>query len=659
MIVLSGGKYKKSDIKMIKKRCGSTYYCLFVIFAFAILLPQACVNKNQEPQSENRSYRRVIDSAGLLLQSSERAADALSMYESAIAIPNAKPTKTDYYNAACAACLANNHDTAFYYLNKAIAKGWRNIEELQSDKDLNELANDKRWASIISNLEKELEEDSPGIWWGIYTGILFMLLFYNLILFFFLRESQFFYYVLFLFMYISLEMTRTQVVSIYLPQFLLWLKTVHPENGRVFSTCLVGITYLAFAGSLLKLRTNSVLFFKINRSLIIIFALLAITSYYVSFPGISIVFVIAELFFAFPIVMAMKLLKSGYQPARFFVLGSMFFLTGIIGSLTIMMHWLPAGPFTVFYPDNIGSILLFVMLSVSLGDKVNILKKEQIEAQEKALLVLEEKVQERTVEVVKQKHLVEEKQKEILDSIAYAKRLQEAILPSKDFIAENLRDNFILYQPKDIVAGDFYWAEKKDGLFYIAAADSTGHGVPGAMVSVVCSTALNRAVKEFELITTGQILDKARELVIETFEKSQNEVKDGMDISLLCLELQNRTVTWSGANNPLWFVQNGELKEIKADKQPIGKTENPKPFTTHSIDCKQGAIFYLFTDGLPDQFGGPNGKKFKHKQFEDLLVGISRLPMNEQERIIGQKFNGWKGTLEQVDDVCIIGLTVN
>lgn len=266
-------------------------------------------------------------------------------------------------------------------------------------------------------------------------------------------------------------------------------------------------------------------------------------------------------------------------------------------------------------------------------------------------------------EVEKSKHIIEvqkkevdERQKEIIESITYAKRLQEAILPPQAFIDKHIPNNFILYKPKDLVAGDFYWAESVNDLFFIAAADSTGHGVPGAMVSVVCSNALNRTIKEFNLTETGKILDKTRELVLETFEKSLSEVKDGMDISLLCIDKKNKLVFWSGANNPLWYIQENELKEIKADKQPIGKTEYPKPFTTHHIEYKENTIFYLFTDGFADQFGGPNGKKFKYKQLSELLLKYAALSQQEQATIINKSFLDWKGNLEQVDDVCLIGI---
>lgn len=282
--------------------------------------------------------------------------------------------------------------------------------------------------------------------------------------------------------------------------------------------------------------------------------------------------------------------------------------------------------------------LIFVFFSLYNSRKTNKLIEKQKELSES------------------QKHVIEEKQNEIIESITYAKRIQEAILPPEQFINKFIPSNFIFYKPKDIVAGDFYWAEKVGDLFFIAAADSTGHGVPGAMVSVVCSNALNRAVKEFNLKETGKILDKTRELVLETFEKSSNEVKDGMDISLLCIEEKKGNVFWSGANNPLWYIQENELKEIKADKQSIGKTDNPKAFTTHQINHKQSATFYLFTDGFADQFGGEKGKKFKYKQFAELLFTNSYFPLKQQSENITKAFEDWKGDLEQVDDVCVIGI---
>ena len=182
------------------------------------------------------------------------------------------------------------------------------------------------------------------------------------------------------------------------------------------------------------------------------------------------------------------------------------------------------------------------------------------------------------------------------------------------------------------------------------------------MVSVVCSNALNRTVKEFKITEPGKILDKARELVIETFEKSEGSIQDGMDISLAAISRQSSVnsaeVKWSGAFNTLWYIQNSEIKELPADKQPIGKTDNPKPFTTNSLSLNKGDILYLFTDGYADQFGGPKGKKFKYKQFQELLLANSNKSMEEQKQLLENAIEEWMGGLEQVDDILVIGIRV-
>jgi serine phosphatase RsbU (regulator of sigma subunit) len=313
------------------------------------------------------------------------------------------------------------------------------------------------------------------------------------------------------------------------------------------------------------------------------------------------------------------------------------------------------------YPAALGASLFLIFMTVAIADKINLYRREKEEAQENALRDLERIVEERTHDLQQQKKMVEVKNKEITDSMVYAKRLQYAILPPLSLIRRSFGDSFVFYRPKDIVAGDFYWMEsvktlETGELTLIAVADCTGHGVPGAMVSVVCSDALNRTVKEFKITDPGKILDKTRELVLERFSKSESEVKDGMDISLLLVDRDKKEASWSGANNPLWYIYKNELKEIKADKQPIGKTDYAKPFTTHKIEYKEGTSFYLFSDGFADQFGGPKGKKFKYKQLKEMLLSHTNLSLKKQEEIIEDKFDKWKGELEQVDDVCLIGI---
>jgi tetratricopeptide (TPR) repeat protein len=282
--------------------------------------------------------------------------------------------------------------------------------------------------------------------------------------------------------------------------------------------------------------------------------------------------------------------------------------------------------------------------------------------------------QKQNIIIEEQKHIVEEKNKEITDSINYAKRIQTAILPPDKMVKEILPDAFILYKPKDIVAGDFYWMEDistshNDKTILLAACDCTGHGVPGAMVSVVCNNGLNRAVREYGMKIPGEIMDKTRELVIQEFEKSEEEVKDGMDMSLLSITIKengekNGILKWAGANNPLWIIRPSsssgatELIEFKPNKQPIGKYTDPKPFTTHEIEVKKGDSIYIFTDGYVDQFGGEKGKKFKSSNFRELLLSIQDKSMSAQREILNDKFESWKSNIEQNDDVSVIGIKI-
>lgn len=363
---------------------------------------------------------------------------------------------------------------------------------------------------------------------------------------------------------------------------------------------------------------------------------------FMRWPGASLLIIIASFLFSFgglPLIM-----KSRYENRKTLlsektlilsIADMISYIFIVIGILFKFQHW--PGGLQLIQGGIAMLVITFIFWNISFRKEV------------KLRAVAEEKLKETLNEV-------EEKQKEITDSINYAKRIQEAILPSFDFIKTHLPNSFIYYQPKDIVAGDFYWAEKVNNDFFIAAADCTGHGVPGALVSVVCCNALNRTVNEFKLTDPGKILDKTRELVLESFSKNGGDIKDGMDISLI--SINGNTIKWAGANNPLWYYQNNELKEIKANKQPIGKTDHAEPFTTHTIELQKGDSLYLFTDGFADQFGGPKGKKFKYKQLEDLLVSSNDLSISEQHLTLKNTLNSWRGKLEQVDDVCVIGIRV-
>lgn len=278
---------------------------------------------------------------------------------------------------------------------------------------------------------------------------------------------------------------------------------------------------------------------------------------------------------------------------------------------------------------------------------------------------LEGVVKERTAEVVQQKEeiemqkvIVEEKNKDIMDSIKYAKRIQDAILPNNDILKRLFRDAFVLFRPKDIVSGDFYWIKEKKGKALFAAVDCTGHGVPGAFVSIIGNNGLNRSINEYELIEPAKILDRLAIIVEEAFVTEGSDVKDGMDIALCCLDRENMKLEFAGANNPLYIIRRGELIEIKGDKQPIGQFDKRKPYTNHVIDLQPEDLIFVFTDGYADQFGGPNGKKFKYSTMKSLFVELADNKMNDVSKELLKTFNSWKEGHEQIDDVCIIGVRV-
>ncbi|MCX7926976.1 MAG: tetratricopeptide repeat protein [Candidatus Omnitrophica bacterium] len=299
-----------------------------------------------------------------------------------------------------------------------------------------------------------------------------------------------------------------------------------------------------------------------------------------------------------------------------------------------------------------GGLVLVAGFSVLLFNRLQVTRKQKRIIEEQKQIVEE------------QKQLVEEKNKEITDSIIYAKRIQTAILPSMNKWKEHLPDSFVLYLPKDIVAGDFYWMEVVNNYIYVAAADCTGHGVPGAMVSVVCSNALTKAVLEERLTETSEILNRTRELVIEKLTSEEN-IRDGMDIAFVRIEKGTRKIQFSGANRSLYiFTSVAELAgatgfiELKGDKQPIGRYEDAVPFSQKKIEVIPESILYLTTDGYADQFGGEKGKKIGSKKFVEILKEVSVYSMEVQKQKLEEYFAQWKGEHFQVDDVTVVGIRV-
>jgi serine phosphatase RsbU (regulator of sigma subunit) len=292
-------------------------------------------------------------------------------------------------------------------------------------------------------------------------------------------------------------------------------------------------------------------------------------------------------------------------------------------------------------------------------------KKKANLALQSAYLQIENK-NERLLEVYKEleqnRDEVADKNKEITDSIKYAKRLQEAILPSNEFIKKLFNESFVLYKPKDIVSGDFYWFEDWGNKKLFAAVDCTGHGVPGAFMSIVAYNQLNQAVNESGLSKPNLILNALNKGITKALKQTAegSNIKDGMDIALCAYDASAATLEYAGAYNSLWIIREGKLIEVKADKKPIGVFlgEELLPFRNNEIEVQQGDTIYIFTDGYADQFGGAKGKKFKYKSLQQLLLQNQHLDLEAQKELLENTIESWRGMLEQVDDILIIGIRI-
>ncbi len=268
----------------------------------------------------------------------------------------------------------------------------------------------------------------------------------------------------------------------------------------------------------------------------------------------------------------------------------------------------------------------------------------------------------KNIELANANKLIESKNKDITDSIKYAKHIQEAILPERNYMKQYLQDFFIFYKPKDIVSGDFYWFLEKNGLLYIAAVDCTGHGVPGAFVSIVGGNILNQVVRQNDFTDASEILDSVNNMfnmsIRQTFEESV--VKDGMDLVLCVIDKEKMIVNFAGAYNPLYIVRDNEINIYKGNKFPIGIFigDEVKKFSSQNIPIQKNDVLYLFSDGYVDQFGGKENKKLMHKRFRDLIIENSQLPMKLQHYNFELFFENWKGNREQVDDILLIGLRI-
>ncbi|MFO7843331.1 MAG: response regulator [Bacteroidales bacterium] len=295
-------------------------------------------------------------------------------------------------------------------------------------------------------------------------------------------------------------------------------------------------------------------------------------------------------------------------------------------------------------------------------EKKDIAKQKELMEQDLDFIMKQgDKIAEQKHKIKKQHDIVQKQNKKIEDSILYAKRIQSAVLPPNRFVQHLLSEHFIFYKPRDIVSGDFYWTKQIDEKIYIAAADCTGHGVPGALMSMLGITFLNEIVNKNPEIHANEILNELRTHIISSLRQtgSIGDTRDGLDIALCIINHDKKLMEYAGANNALYFIRNGELSEIKANRMPIGIHRRAKEsFNNHEIPLRKDDLVYIFSDGFVDQFGGKEGRKFLTGNFKRLLLENHQKPLSEQKQILEKTFQQWKGDRKQLDDILVIGFKI-
>lgn len=506
---------------------------------------------------------------------------------------------------------------------------------------------------------------------GIFYGIIILMVIYNLFLFF---SDMDFVYILYV-LYTLLNGVFVAAINGY---FVFFPKSIaHFLNSyETFTPALLGTFAMAFTLKFLEVKKNIPKVYWPYSSLVIL-VLCAFSLDLVGKHHLGMMFVqVAGLSFSLASMgIAIAIYRKKYKPARFYLIGFGAYLAGLFIYILLdagVIHYNVIAKHSV----QIGSAFEAILLSFAIGDKMHRFKMEKQIAQLEALnaakenarimseqnIILEKKVEERTHALHVQSAIIEEKNKDILSSIHYAKRIQRALLASDTLLKNHLPEYFILYKPKDIVSGDFYWAdEAPDGKFLLLTGDCTGHGVPGAFMSLLNISIMHELTFSHQLSRPDLLLNTQRDAIIMSLnpEGADEQSKDGMDCILCSFDFPNKKVEFALSNNPLWILRNGEIIEYKPDKQPVGLYEGEKKdFTLHSASIQTGDIIYTFTDGFADQFGGPKGKKYKYSQLKEKLLSINSERMDEQKCILEKTFEDWKGDLEQVDDVLIIGIKI-
>lgn len=514
-----------------------------------------------------------------------------------------------------------------------------------------------------------LEQDADTqLYFGIYFGIIAFIIIFNLFSYIALGDRTALWYASYVF---CLGMLQLSLVGI--GAYRLWGGEYLSDRANPFFASTSVLFLLYFCMDYLKTREimpkihRFFLWFRAAIFACIVFSLIPMDVFYkISVVGINgITFVLNIII----LPVAYIAVRKNVREAKLFLLAFAVLTLAVFGFILKNFGIVPSS-FLTDFGMQIGSSLESILLSIGIVLKYKSTRETAIrslrnlnELTEKANVVLEEKVALRTQEVEKQKSQLEYKNEQILSSIAYAQRIQDSLLPSLQQIHGLLPDSVLWYAPKDIVAGDFYWVNermfKDRSWIFFAVGDCTGHGVPGAMMSVLCVNALESAFKELDGPDPGVLLEKAADFLNANLSSGNHQLTDGMDISMGCINLESKMLHWSGANNPLWLLRASEIVQYAPTKRPVGRTDIETPFATNLIQLQAKDRLFLFSDGYVDQFGGVQNKKFKRGNFVKVIERHSGLDPIEQMMAIQAAFYNWKGNEEQVDDICIFQVEIS
>tara|TARA_B100001109_G_scaffold255192_1_gene257131 strand:+ start:3214 stop:5316 length:2103 start_codon:yes stop_codon:yes gene_type:complete len=500
-----------------------------------------------------------------------------------------------------------------------------------------------------------------GLYYGLFIIVVILFSFFGLAL----RQNLYLYFVVYVFVLGVFQLSLDGLAYKFLWPCFPWV-----GNHAILAMAAISMTFmLIYVKKFLEFDKQHKNYLRVYNGFIVLVLLslaASLTSgvlYQFSYPVLNGLSFISILYILYGLYLKYKSDEKPDVPVLMAFIG---LVVGAILFITTNTNFINS-EFLASNALKLGSATEVFFLSIAMANRYRKTQIEKIEAQEIAFKRLQEvdelrreqnekleiQVKERTEEIRHQNDILSEQNRDILNSINYAKRLQDAILPSKSDLVKELINPSVLYLPKDIVSGDFYWMEATEEHVFFAVADCTGHGVPGALVSVVGHNALNRCIKELKLTDPGKILDELTLIVEATFAKENTKVSDGMDIAL-CVWDRKSSLKYAGAFNPLYLIRNNDLIEYKGNKQPIGKFITRNEFDTQEITLEKGDAIYLFSDGYADQFGGPKGKKLKYSQFKNYLLELNLLNGKVLSEELEQRLKAWMGAEEQIDDVCLL-----